>query len=120
MAIDASAAPRQMSLAHEARDATLAEEEATFAQAGAHARSAIDIAVGAVNLAHLFDKTSVFQRAGTGCAIAPSVEASAGNAEVRAHHRDGPGLPVCLDESEDGAFLVETNRTAFFKRSCSI
>ena len=119
-AVDASAAALQVGQAHEAGHTALADGDALVAQGMHDARSAVDAAAARVRSVDLVEEGVIADAPKAGQALAPGVEARTGHAEMPAHHCDGPGGPVRLDEGEDLTFLAETNRIAFFRRSCSI
>ena len=118
--IQASAAALDARAAHEPGDAPPADRHAGLPHGLGHPRAAVRAQARHVNAADLRGDALVVELALARLARPPGIEASARNAQEPAHHRGGPRLPVCLDDGEDVALRSETNRIAFFSRSCSI
>ncbi len=120
VAIKPCAAALQAGQAHQPGHAPASHGDAIEAQLPGHPRAAVEASATLVCFSHLLQERGVFTRSQTRLALLPCVETSACDAVQRAHHLDGPGLPVCRNEGEDFAFRSEANRMAFFRRSCSI
>ena len=104
---------------HQASDAATADADTAVAQLASHAGAAVEASGVFVGLADVLNQLSVMDAAGAGGSALPGIKARTRDLELRAHQRDREGLAVCFDEAEDVSLRSETNRMAFFSRSCS-
>src|SRR5664279_939757 len=115
-----STAALQSRTTHQPGHPTLTNRHSFALQLTGDAWTAVVAPALLMNLANPLGESHVLGGSLTGLARLPGVETTARDAVESTHHLDRIRAPVCRDERKDFCFRSETNRIAFFNRSCYI